>query len=104
MFDLSGVRMNNLDLCSYVHLCGEMKYKLFKKKRGVKITKSTLSKHVRAKRLNFWGVNPCMEGRLKLENLSVVSLDDAYEWLFNRQWFGNILERVNNLEDLLNSC
>lgn len=53
MFDLSGVRMNNLDLCSYVHLCGEMKYKLFKKKRGVKITKSTLSKHVRAKRLNF---------------------------------------------------
>lgn len=31
-FDLSGVRMNNLDLCSYVHLCGEMKYKLFKKK------------------------------------------------------------------------
>lgn len=45
-----------------------------------------------------------MEGRLKLENLSIVSLDDAYEWLLNRQGFGNILERVNNLEDLLNSC
>lgn len=29
MFDLSGVCMNNLDLCSYVYFCGEMKYKLF---------------------------------------------------------------------------
>lgn len=103
MFDLSGVRMNNLDLCSYVTSAARWNIN-YLKKRGVKITKSTLPNHVRAKRLNFWGVNPCMEGRLKLENLSIVSLDDAYEWLFNRQWFGNILERVNNLEDLLNSC